>query len=51
MHNDYISGSKDNQATETGQLLKYNFRNIFLEKSCTKCGGKLFPDPFLKNQN
>ena len=26
-------------------------RNIFLEKSCTKCGGyKLVPDPFLKNQ-
>ena len=26
-------------------------RNIFLEKTYTKCGGELFPDPFLKNQN
>ena len=27
--------------------------NIFIEKSYAKCGGveKLFPDPFVKNQN
>ena len=30
-----------------GQLIEYNKRNFFLEKSYTKCGG----DPFLKNQN
>ena len=30
-----------------GQLIEYNTKNIFLEKSYTK----LFPDPFLKNQN
>ena len=30
-----------------GQLMEYNKRNFFLEKSYTKCGG----DPFLKNQN
>ena len=34
-----------------GQLIEYNMRNIFLEKSYTKCGGETFPDPFLKNQN
>ena len=33
-----------------GQLIKYNMRNIFLEKSFTKCDGELFPDPLLKNQ-
>ena len=33
------------------QLVKYNIRNVFLEKSYTKCGGKDFPDPFLKSQN
>ena len=30
-----------------GQLIEYNMRNIFLEKSYTK----LFADPFLKNEN
>ena len=33
-----ISGSKENQAMKFGQLIHYNMRNIFLEKSCTKCG-------------
>ena len=31
------------------QLLKYNMRNMFAEKSYTKCGGEVVPDPFLKN--
>ena len=30
------------------QLVKYNIRNVFLEKSYTKCGGKRFPRPFSK---
>ena len=35
-----------------GHLLECNMKNIFLEKTNTKCGRKtLFPDPFLKNQN
>ena len=34
-----------------GQLVEYSTINIFLEKSYTKCGGKLVPDPFLKYQN
>ena len=31
-----------------GQLKKYNLRNIFLEKSYTKCGGETIPRPFFK---
>ena len=31
--------------------IKYNMRNIFLEKSYTKCGGKTSPKSFSKNQN
>ena len=35
-----------------GQLIKYNMRNIFLEKSYLKCGGEANPRPFYnKNQN
>ena len=29
-----------------GQLIEYSIRNIFLEKSCTKCGGETSPRPF-----
>ena len=36
-----ISKSKSNQAMKFGQLIKYNMRNIFLEKSYTKCGGEV----------
>ena len=48
-----ISRSKGNQAMKFGQLIDYNMRNIFLDKSYTKSYmvEKLFPDPFLKNQN
>ena len=31
-----------------GQLIKYNLKNIFREKSHTKCGGETIPRPFLK---
>ena len=31
---------------KSGQLIEYDMRNIFLEKS-----EELFPDPLLKNQN
>ena len=40
-----ISRGKDNQAMKFGQ---YNMRNIFLEKSFTKCGGKTIPRPLSK---
>ena len=29
-----------------GQLIEYNMRNIFLEKSYTKYGGETSPRPF-----
>ena len=31
-----------------GQLIEYNMRNIFLEKSYTKCGGETSPRLFSK---
>ena len=31
-----------------GQLIKYNIRDIFLEKSFTKCGRETIPRPFFK---
>ena len=41
-----ILRSKCNQTMKFGQLIKYNMRNVFFEKSYTKCGG--VPGPFLK---
>ena len=41
-----ISRSKGNQAMKFGQLIEYNMRNIFLEKSYTKCGEETSPRPF-----
>ena len=40
-----ISKSKRNQ--KFGQLIEYNTRNIFIEKSY-KCGGEAIPRPFSK---
>ena len=28
------------------QLIEYNMKNIFLEKSCTECGEEISPGPF-----
>ena len=44
--NSHISRSKRSETMNFDQLTEYNMRNIFLEKSYTKCGGELFPDPF-----
>ena len=41
-----ISRSKGNQTMKLGQLIECNMRNIFLEKSYTKCGGETSPRPF-----
>ena len=30
------------------QLIEYNLRNYFLEKSYKKCGGETIPRPFFK---
>ena len=44
-----ISRSKgNNQAMKFGQLIEYNTRNIFLEKSYTKYGGETIPRSFSK---
>ena len=31
------------EAVKPGQLIEYNLRKIFLEKSYTKCGGETIP--------
>ena len=41
-----ISRSKGNQTMKFGQLIECNMKNIFLETSCPKCGGKTSPRPF-----
>ena len=38
-----ISISKKNQTTKYDQLIEYNMRHIFLEKSYTKCGEQFIP--------
>ena len=38
-----ISRSKDNQTMKFAQLVEYNTRNLFDEKSYTKCGGETIP--------
>ena len=43
-----ISTSKRNQTMKFGQLIEYNMRIIFLEKSFSKCGGETIPRPFSK---
>ena len=35
-----ISISKGNQTMKFGQLIEYNMKNIFLEKSYINCGGE-----------
>ena len=43
-----ISRSKDNKTMKFGHLIEYNMRNIFLEKSYTKCGGETSPRLFFE---
>ena len=40
--------SKDDQTMKFGKLIEYNMRNIFVKKSCAKCGGETIPRPFSK---
>ena len=46
-----ISRSSLNQAMEFSQLIEYNMRNIFLERSYIKCGGETIPTPFFKKSH
>ena len=41
-----ISRSKENQTMKFGSQTECNQRHIFLEKSCTKCGGETIPSAF-----
>ena len=43
-----ISRSRGNQGMKFCQLIEHNIRNIFFEKSYTKCSGESRPRPFLK---
>ena len=45
-----LSRSKGIQTKKFGQLLKYNMRNIFLEKSYTKLAENAVPDVFLRKK-
>ena len=45
-----ISRIKGNQTMKFGQLIKYDMRDTFLEKSYAKCGGKTIPRPFSKKR-
>ena len=40
-----ISWSKNNQAMKFGQLVEYNMKNIFVEKSYTKYAGETILRP------
>ena len=46
-----ISRSKGNQTMKFGQLIEYNVRNIFVEKSYTKCAGETIPRPLSKKSH
>ena len=41
-----ISRGKSNQTMKFGQLIECNMRNMFPEKSYTKCGGESSSRPF-----
>ena len=43
-----ISRSKGNQTMKFGQLIEYNMKTIFLEKSFSICGGETIPRPSSK---
>ena len=43
-----IWSSKGNQTMKLRQLIECNLRNIFFEKSYTRCGGETSPRPFSK---
>ena len=43
-----ISRNKDNQVSKFSQLIEYNMRNIFLDKSYIKCDRETISRPFSK---
>ena len=43
-----ISRTKSKQTMKIGQLIEYNMRNIFVEKTYAKCGRQAIPRPLSK---
>ena len=43
-----ISRSEDNHTSKFGQLIEYNMKNIFVEKSYPQCLGETIPRLFSK---
>ena len=43
-----ISRSKDNHTMKFGQLIEFNMKHSFLEKSYVKCDEETSPRPFSK---
>ena len=43
-----ISRYKGDQIMKFGQLIEYNMRNVFAEKSYIECGGETIPRPLYK---
>ena len=43
-----ISAGRGNQAIKFSQLIEHNMRNIFVEKSYSKCSGETIPRPLSK---
>ena len=43
-----ISRSKGNHAMKVGQLIEYNMKKVFVEKSYTKYAGETLPRPLSK---
>ena len=46
-----FSSSTGNQATQFGQIIEYNIKNIFIQKSYSKCCGEAIPRTFSKKLN
>ena len=46
-----ISRNKGNQPIKSGQLIEYNMRTIFLEKSFSRCSGETIPRPLSKKKS
>ena len=46
-----MARSKGSYTLKFDQLIEYNMRNIFLEKSYPKCGGEAIPRPFSRKSN
>ena len=46
-----ISRNKGSQTIKYDQSIEYNMRKVFIRNHTQNGVKKLFPDPFLKNQN